>query len=441
MIKNTIEFETTRKDLTHLSGLTFFQKLVKSTGLDGVIGHMLPNNKWLRAQSNKEKFFTALYSFIAGADCLEDLETLKLDPLFWEVANNPCSSITMGRFLRSFQPKTLENLRNYLPKLAYQLRNKLYPNEPLIISMDATDHVQHGQYMEGVEWNYKDHWCLDSQNAFDQFGLCYGWKLRSGATHSSVGAVEMIESIFRNVPHKGEKYFRADSAYSSLAIYNSLLNNDVRFAICLKENVWRSLLNRYGNTIKWKKTDLSFFKSNKCHIGSCLYPVKGLAGRSFLRVVFIRAKKDKLKPGESEYYRYYAIVTDLSERKMKDEAVVRFYMKRANVENQIKDLKYGMDFKHFPCQKFSANQAWGLIGIYAYNLMRFSSHKLYKGRGCFLKTVRRRMLYIASEMRKGQRKIKLRFTNHMYQEVKHLELMIAQLGFYRSSSGADGPPA
>src|SRR5690606_24555629 len=108
----------------------------------------------------------------------------------------------------------------------------------------------------------------------------------------------------------------------------------------------------------------------KCEIGSCLYPKKGLYNRGFLRVVFIRAKKKKLEPGETEYYNYYAIVTDLSEKELSDERVVNFYRKRGNVENQIKDLKYGMDFKHFPCQKLAANRALGIIGIYAYNLMR-----------------------------------------------------------------------
>ena len=37
-MKKTIEFETTKKDLTHLSGLIFFQRLVKSISLDSVIG-------------------------------------------------------------------------------------------------------------------------------------------------------------------------------------------------------------------------------------------------------------------------------------------------------------------------------------------------------------------------------------------------------------------
>ena len=137
---------------------------------------------------------------------------------------------------------------------------------------------------------------------------------------------------------------------------------------------------------------------------------------------------------------HYAIVTNMSEKELSNERVIQFYKKRANVENQIKDLKMGMDFYHFPCQKLNANRAWGIIAIFAYNLMRFSAHKLFRKRGCFLKTVRRKMVFIASELRRGQRKIKLRFTNHMFKEVKRLEMIITQLGFCRSNYRGQSPP-
>ena len=438
----TIEFETTKKDLTHLSGLVFFQRLIKSISFDSTIGQILPKNKRVRGQTNKEKFFTALYSFIAGADCIEDLEMLKHDPLFYEVANRPCSSSTMGRFLRSFNQKTIQKLQNELPQHAFKLREKLYPsNQTLIFSMDSTPHQQYGEYMEGVEWNYKQIRCLDSQNIFDQYGLCYGWHLREGNTYSSQGAVEMLTRIFNNLPrHNKQVYYRADSAYSNRDIYNCLLMNKANFAICLKENVWKPLLRDHGNKITWRKTKEYFFDSNKCEIGSCLYPLKDLYNRGFLRVVFIRAKKKRLKPGDQEYYHHYAIVTNMSEKELSNERVIQFYKKRANVENQIKDLKMGMDFYHFPCQKLNANRAWGIIAIFAYNLMRFSAHKLFRKRGCFLKTVRRKMVFIASELRRGQRKIKLRFTNHMFKEVKRLEMIITQLGFCRSNYRGQSPP-
>jgi hypothetical protein len=104
--------------------------------------------------------------------------------------------------------------------------------------MDGTLHEQYGEKMEGVEWNYKKFRSLSSQNLFDDKGLCYGFSLRNGAAHSSVGAVEMMENAFKIIPKSIQKFYVADSAYANEDIYNSLLNHNVNFAICLPEIVW-----------------------------------------------------------------------------------------------------------------------------------------------------------------------------------------------------------
>lgn len=324
-----------------------------------------------------------------------------------------------------FKLKHIEKLQSFLPKIAYELRSKMFPSESkIIITMDATPHEQWGQYMEGVEYNYDNRWCLSSQNAFDEKGFCYGWNLMNGSAHSHTGAVEMIEKIFKGVPKNNKRFFRADSAYGSHKIYNALITNGVHFGICLKENVWGSILKNNESKMKWKKTSLRFFESNKCQISSTVYAPKNLRGKSFLRVVFVRAPRTTIKKEHKYPYRYYAVITDMSPVEMKDEEVLRFYRGRANAENFIKDLKYGMDFKHFPCQKMNKNKAWGMMGIFAYNLMRFASFIIDRKRGCFLKRVRRKMVYLAAEIRKGQRKIKLRFSDYVYKEVQRLSYEI-----------------
>ena len=94
----------------------------------------------------------------------------------------------------------------------------------------------------------------------------------------------------------------------------------VSFAICLGEMVWGSLLKKYANKISWKKTRMKFFDSQKCELGTCLYPLKGLAEKcSHLRVVFIRARKTKIESGDNHPYHYYAIITDLTSAEMNDE--------------------------------------------------------------------------------------------------------------------------
>jgi len=347
--------------------------------------------------------------------------------------------------LRTFRLKEIEKLQNILPSIALNLRHKMFPNDDkIIIKMDSTPHIQHGKKMEGVAWNYKSLWCLDSQNAFDQYGFCYGWHLRAGNTYSGNDALEMIERVFSKIPKENKRFFLADSAYGNLGIYNSLIDKKINFAICLKENVWDSLLDKYEFNIGWKSVKLKFFKSNKCQVGSCLYPLENLHGRSFLRVVFLRVKKEIITKEDKRHYDYYAIVTNMSESEMNDEQVIRFYRGRSNVENHIKDLKYGMDFKHFPCKKLNANRAWGMMGIFAYNLMRFASFVLYPQTGCFLKRVRNKMVKLAGEVTKHARKTSIRFSENIFKEVIWINNKITEkfsLGFYRSRDASSAPPS
>jgi hypothetical protein len=45
------------------------------------------------------------------------------------------------------------------------------------------------------------------------------------------------------------------------------------------------------------------------------------------------------------------------------------------IENFIRELKNGLDLHHYPCQKLSANKAYGLMAAFAYNLMRYVAVK------------------------------------------------------------------
>ena len=431
MIKKIIAIHKNRKELSALSGLIFFENLITSLNLVGVLGSLLPHSERKSSFLAKHKFLVGIYAFIAGADCLEDLDSIREDQVFSNLTNGAISSTTMGKFIRTTPLKYIQRLENYLPTMALELRQRLKPNDnKLIISIDSTPHIQRGQYMEGVHWNYKGLWCLDSQNAFDQYGLCYGWHLRAGNTYSGNGADVMIDKIFSKVPKHYDRYFRADSAYGSLKVFNALLLKNVQFAICLKENVWSTLLETNGHNMKWKKTRIQFFESNKCQVASTLYPIKGLIGCSFLRVVFIRAPKKKYAKGEKRFS-YYAIVTNMSEYDQSNEDVIQFYRKRANVENQIKDLKYGMDFLHFPSGKLNANRMWGLMGIFAYNLMHYVSFMI-SPRGCFLKKIRQKMVYIAGRVVNHARKLHIHFSSNSFKEVqKFLErIQNNQVGHY-----------
>jgi hypothetical protein len=419
----SLKFTSNAKSLSSFSGLKIFDDLIEKFALRSLLGSFLPRKLRDRGFGSWEKFFAGLIGFIAGAECLDDFDFYAQDPLFHHLTSSP-SAPTMGKFLRSFTPRKIQQIKNVLPQISLKIRANIDPHlYQIVFSMDSTDHQQYGRKSEGVEYGYRKILCLNSQNLFDDRGLCYGFHLRRGNTYSGEDAVEMIQQAFSQVPKTTRKYFRADSAYSNLHVYNILLNHNCRFTICLKENVWGSLLEKYGSKIKWNKTNLHFFDSDKCEIGSCLYPLKGLAGRGFLRVVMIRTKNKKPRDEDKYSYHYYAVVTDMSSSEMGDEQILKFYRKRSQVENYIKDLKNGMDFHHFPCMKLGANNVWGLIGIIAYNLMRYASFMI-SPRGCFVQTTRKKIVTIAGEVIKHARSIEIRMMNFFYKEVTRIKSMM-----------------
>ena len=75
--------------------------------------------------------------------------------------------------------------------------------------------------MEGLEYDYKNNWGLNSLNAYDQYGLSYGFQLRSGGTYSANGSSAMIRNILSKVPSKMTKRVRGDSAYCNKDVINT----------------------------------------------------------------------------------------------------------------------------------------------------------------------------------------------------------------------------
>jgi len=444
-IKN-ISVEATDKVLSANSGLIYFEKLWNELNLDKKLRRLLPKKKKNKGPAQINKFKGILYSFALGNDCIADLDDLRNDRFFVELCGD-LASRTAGDFLNSFQSRYIEKLQDVLLEMTIKLRLSQFNDKKFILSMDSTPHKQCGKKMEKLGKNYKGIWGFDSQNAYDQYGFSYLFDLRSGGTYSGKDAEAWIYKIFSKIPEHMDRFFRADSAYGSHAVFRALRAAESKFTIILKENIGKYVRKKNRNLLNWKKTELEFFNSKDCEMSMGLYPVKGLGS---LRVVFIRLRKDedeirerqlllfeKYNPEEDDY-RHYSIITNIESQEMNGEEIVEFYRGRANCENYIKEQKYGFDFLNFPCKKFVANRTWGLIGSLAHNLTRFLSfnmdQKIKRVRdkkskkmktvvqlGYFAKTVRNKIIKLPCQMVRSARKIKLRLERH--NEEVHRRLM------------------
>ncbi len=402
MKTKNISIESINKDFSSLGGIKIYDLLYNSLKVREHTQDLLPVKKLNSGISQEDKLKTLIFKFICGGHCLDDLDWLRLDTAFKTVTAGAIASTTAGEFIRSFSNRSIELLEEQLTLLALKKRQMMFPKDNNFeLAIDSTPHIQTGLKMEGLEYDYKNNWGLNSLNAYDQYGFSYGFQLRPGATYSANGAGAMIRNILSKVPKKMNKKVRGDSAYCNLEVMNNCLAQNAKFALAMRANVYNSILDDNKNTIKWRKTKIKFFDSDECEIANAIYDPEGLKGNlKTLRVVFIRAPKD-------DGYKYFAICTNIFQHEWKAKQVIKFYRGRANCENFIKEQKYGFDFKHFPCKKLDANKAYGLIGTIAYNMMRTTSFLISK-KGCLSKKIRKILLEIPSQVVSHARRLTIK---------------------------------
>lgn len=403
-LKN-ISLQLTNKDFSANTGIIFFDQLFEELNLSKKLSRILPRKMKNKGVSQLNKFKSLLFAFISGADSISDLDSLRNDKLFSYLTNGGVASRTMSDFIRTFSDRKIELLQDLLVEMALKLRAASTDDKDFILSMDSTPHEHYAKKMEGVAWNYKNYWCLDSQNAYDQYGFSYLFHLRPGNTHSGKDSELWIRKVFSKVPNNYTRYFRADSAYGKHAVYSALKAANAKFTIVLRNNIAKYVRNKNMSTMIWKKTDIYFLDSNECEVSMGLYPIKELGN---LRVVFLRAPKKDYEPtifdSSEDAYRYYSIITNFDSSEKSDEEIIDFYRGRADAENFIKEQKYGYDFLNFPSQKLSANNVYGLVGTFAHNMMRYLSFcmeqktKRVRGKDGVVRTVKQ-LGYYAKKVR------------------------------------------
>ena len=103
-------------------------------------------------------------------------------------------------------------------------------------------------------------------------------------------------------------------------------------------------------------------------------------------------------------YSYHAFITDRDGDTLELEADHR---RHAEVENAIRDLKYGVGLNHIPSGRFGANGAWLAIQVLAHNLARWAARIGLGEQLVTTKTLRRRFFSTAGRLTRSARRLTL----------------------------------
>lgn len=436
-MRENIRLATTDKALSAIGGLTFF-----STVFDRLIGgysdlkELLPQNKISTTCRADEKLKAMVLGLIAGAENIDDMDRVRMDPAFVEINGGQVNaSRTYLDFLQKFSNYSCKKLNHVLTEAALNLHKAQAKDSNFILSIDSSSNKQSGQKMEGLAYNYKNDWGLDTLMAFDQYGFQYWHDVRPGSTFTANGSTEVINEVLKRVPKGKNRYLLADSGFCNQDVFNAAINQRADFVIACRANMYE----RFIPTVKyWKDAKkIKFYDGRKVEIGQTFYYHEGV--QKILRLIIIRAKsvrerEDQTPLFQDTHYDYAAFVTTISEHHMKNEAIVELYRGRANCENFIKDLKHGFDMLHYPCGKLSANKAYGLMMAFAYNLVRYAGWLLNPIKPFFAKAVRFLLVHIPCQVVKHGRYITLKMPLERLKEVQRLNDKIKlSLGYYGSS--------
>ena len=111
-------------------------------------------------------------------------------------------------------------------------------------------------------------------------------------------------------------------------------------------------------------------------------------------------------------YSYHGFITDRDGDTLELEADHR---RHAEVENAIRDLKYGVGLNHLPSGRFAANAAWLAVqslprtryGVLAHNLARWAARIGLGEQLVTTKTLRRRFFSLAGRLTRSARRLTL----------------------------------
>ena len=197
---------------------------------------------------------------------------------------------------------------------------------------------------------------------------------------------------------------RADSGFYANALVAVCRKMDVRFSITIRQ---RARLRNLIETIPedaW--TPIPYWMDGAADVDETTYsPFQSEPDAAPVRLIVRRVKP---APGSQlalfATYSYHGFITDRDGETLELEADHR---RHAEVENAIRDLKYGVGLNHLPSGRFAANGAWLAVQVMAHNLARWTARIGLGERTVITRTLRRRVFALVGRITRSARRLTL----------------------------------
>ena len=324
-----------------------------------------------------DKMLTLVASALAGGDCIDDADALRSGSTGRVLGCVVKAPSTLGTFLRSFRwghVRQLDRVGRELLARAWSAGGG--PGDgPLTIDLDSTMCETYGLAKEGA----RHHSYTGQRGYHPLLAIAAGTgdvlmaRLRQGRANTARGAAHFLRETVSRVRHAGAigpLTVRADSGFYNHAIVAACRDKSVRYSITIRQHASLRELIEAIPEVDW--TPIPYWMEAAADVAETTYiPFQNEPDAAPVRLIVRRVKPT---PGSQlalfTRYSYHAFITDREGDTLDLEADHR---RHAEIENAIRDLKYGVGLNHLPSGRFPANAAWLAVQVIAHNLARWTA--------------------------------------------------------------------
>jgi hypothetical protein len=393
------------------AGLLLPATLAAHLGLKGLVDEHLDLGARPGRANPGDKLLTLVLSALAGGDCIDDANALRAGGTERILGFSVKAASTLGTFLRSFRwghVRQLDAVTRHL--LARAWAAGAGPGSaPFTIDLDSTICETYGLAKEGG--TRFSHTGVRGYHPLLAVAAGTGdvlmARLRGGNANSGRSAGHFLRETIgrvRAAGATGQLTVRTDSGFYAHAVVAVCRRLDVRFSITIRQHRSVRRLIEAIPADTW--TPIPYWIDGGADVAETTYTP--FASEKDAKPVRLIVRRVRPTPGSQlallTLYDFHAFITDRDGEMLELEADHR---RHAEIENAIRDLKYGVALNHLPSGKFAANGAWLAVQVIAHNLARWTA-RLGLGEGIVTtKTLRRRLFGLAGRLTRSARRVTL----------------------------------
>jgi hypothetical protein len=368
-----IEIQYTDKPVTPWGGLTLFSGLCQQVGLVGVLREALPFRlSSPNATDPVEVVLAFMAGVLAGSRRLAHIERLRWDEGLRQILGIKrfVSDTTLGRFFRRFGAAQVSEVFEQLMRW----QQGLIALSGDVLDLDSSVFERYGK-QEGalLGYNSKKHRRPTHHPLIATLGsrpwVVHAW-LRSGNTGSARGAEAFLEETLALLPEGITiPFLRADSGFGIEPFLRKVEEKSFLYTIAARFT--KGLQNAVAKVPYWRELEPGIA------VAETMFQAQGWSRSRRVVLVRQRVKEKDFVRGRELFddpaYLYQGIVTNRTES---PEDIWRFYRKHADIENQIRELKWDYGIDGFCQKKFFPTEAAFRLVCVTYNLISLLQDKL-----------------------------------------------------------------